>query len=132
MADRKIVYLIIERGLPPNKQTFWRNAGVAYECRDGSLNVKLDIHPGLTFNIRDPKSNGETEETGQHELDEESDGNVFPCDLCRIATSIDEAHLLSGGGAVCEQCFNQKYKDCSNCDKAFPKAIGGEICPMCK
>lgn len=131
MAERKIVYLIIERGMEPNKQTFWRNAGVAYECRDGSLNVKLDIHPGLTFNVRDPKSNGEQAEVIESDEDR-ADGQVFPCDVCRIATVIDEAHLLSGGGAVCEACYQSKYKDCSTCDNAFPKAIGGEICPICK
>jgi len=70
MADYKVVYLIIERGMPPNKQTFWRPAGMAYECRDGSLNLKLDIHPGLTFNIRDPKSNGEREESEPTEEDD--------------------------------------------------------------
>jgi hypothetical protein len=59
MAEHKIVYLIVDRGLEPNRQTFWRTAGAAYTCRDGSLNLKLDIHPGLVFNIRDPKSNGE-------------------------------------------------------------------------
>jgi len=59
MSDFKIVYLIVERGFEPNRQTFWRTAGSAFVCRDGSLNVRLDIHPGLTFNIRDPKSNGE-------------------------------------------------------------------------
>lgn len=62
MSDHKIVYLIVERGIDPNRQTFWRSAGNAFICRDGSLNLKLDIHPGLTFNIRDPKSNGEREE----------------------------------------------------------------------
>lgn len=65
MSERKIVYLIIERGIEPNRQTFWRSAGVAFMCRDGSINLKLDIHPGLTFNIRDPKSNGEREEVSQ-------------------------------------------------------------------
>lgn len=59
MSDYKVVYLIVERGLDPNRQTFWRVAGSAFVCRDGSLNLKLDIHPGLRFNIRDPKSNGE-------------------------------------------------------------------------
>lgn len=59
MAEHRVVYLIVERGVEPNKQTFWRTAGNAYVCRDGSLNVKLDIHPGLIFNIREPKSNGE-------------------------------------------------------------------------
>ena len=46
--------------------SFWRSAGNAFICRDGSLNLKLDIHPGLTFNIRDPKSNGEREEAENH------------------------------------------------------------------
>lgn len=59
MSDYKVVYLIVERGSEPNRQTFWRVAGSAFVCRDGSLNVKLDIHPGLRFNIREPKSNGE-------------------------------------------------------------------------
>lgn len=59
MSDFKIVYLIVERGFEPNRQTFWRTAGSAFVCRDGSLNLRLDIHPGLTFNIREPKSNGE-------------------------------------------------------------------------
>jgi hypothetical protein len=58
----KVVYLIVEKGIGPSKQTYWRPAGVAYPCRDGSFNLKLDIHPGLIFNIRDPKSNGEAEE----------------------------------------------------------------------
>ena len=59
----KIVYLIVERGMGAGKQTFWRPLGTAYSCRDGSLNLKLDIHPGLIFNIREPKSNGEYNET---------------------------------------------------------------------
>lgn len=62
MSDFKIVYLIVERGVEPNRQVFWRSAGSAFICRDGSLNLKLDIHPGLTFNIRNPKSIGEREE----------------------------------------------------------------------
>lgn len=70
-TEHKIVYLIVERGLPPNKQTFWRPAGVAYPCRDGSFNLKLDIHPGLIFNIRDPKSNGETKEVEPEDDEEE-------------------------------------------------------------
>jgi len=65
MSDFKIVYLIVERGIEPNRQVFWRSAGAAFMCRDGSINLKLDIHPGLTFNIRDPKSNGEREEVNQ-------------------------------------------------------------------
>jgi hypothetical protein len=64
MSDFKIVYLIVERGFEPSRRTFWRTAGSAFVCRDGSLNVRLDIHPGLTFNIREPKSNGERSEAG--------------------------------------------------------------------
>lgn len=59
ISEYKVVYLIIERGLEPNKQKFWRIAGSAFVCRDGSMNLKLDLHPGLTFNIRDPRTNGE-------------------------------------------------------------------------
>lgn len=62
MSDYKIVYLIVERGVEPNRQVFWRPAGNAFICRDGGLNLKLDIHPSLIFNIRDPKSNGERDE----------------------------------------------------------------------
>jgi len=66
MSDYKVVYLIVERGIEPNRQTFWRVAGAAYVCRDGSLNLKLDIHPGLTFNIREPKTNGEMRDAVAH------------------------------------------------------------------
>ena len=59
MSDYKVVYLIVERGFGSTKQKFWRMAGSAFICRDGSMNLKLDIHPGLTFNIRDAKSNGD-------------------------------------------------------------------------
>lgn len=127
MADRKIIYLILERGNPPNKQTFWRNAGVAYQCRDGSLNVKLDIHPGLTFNIRDPKSKGETEENGQHEEDDRS----FTCSDCKQLFPDEEAHLVSGGDVVCESC-SEKYKLCPSCDQMFPKTMRSKLCPDCK
>jgi hypothetical protein len=67
------VYLLVEKGHGANKRTYWRNAGVAYPCRDGSLNLKLDIHPGITFNIRDPKSNGETEEIDEAVETEEAE-----------------------------------------------------------
>lgn len=59
MSDHKVVYLIIGRGPDYERQSIWRIAGNAWVYRDGSLNMKLDIHPGLTFNVRDPKSNGE-------------------------------------------------------------------------
>lgn len=124
----KIVYLLVEKGTNGNKKTYWRVAGVAYPCRDGSINLKLDIHPGLTFNIRDPKSFGEQEET---DIETDENDRTFPCDDCRIVTVNGKAHALSGGGAVCDGCFQKKYKDCGRCGLAFPKAIRGSHCPNC-
>ncbi len=74
MADHKIVYLIVDRG-DPELPAMWRIAGYAYGCRDGSLNLKLDIHPGLKFNIRDPKSNGEREDAGAPPRSNGGNGN---------------------------------------------------------
>ena len=79
MADFKIVYLIIERGMDPNRQTLWRSAGIAFKCRDGSLNVRLDIHPGLTFNIRDPKSVWECDQVVQ--AVQTMPGEMTPADI---------------------------------------------------
>lgn len=60
MSSHKIIYLIVERGDQRNgQQNRWSQAGTAYECRDGSFNIKLDMFPNLTFNMRNPKSNGE-------------------------------------------------------------------------
>ena len=124
-----ICYLLVEKGTGDSKKTYWRPLGAAYPCRDGSINVKLDIHPGLTFNLRPPKSNGEREETVPDEDD--FDDRNFPCDDCKIVTNNEEAHALSGGGAVCEACFQKKYKDCGRCGLAFPKALKGTHCPAC-
>lgn len=138
----KIVYLLVEKGANGNKKTYWRTAGVAYPCRDGSLNLKLDIHPGLTFNIRNPKSNGERDEaahqpeqdSGHYSEPEENiddDDRSFPCDECRIVTNNEDAHALLGGGAVCGSCFQKKYKDCGRCGYAFPKTVRVSHCPKC-
>ncbi len=68
MSNHKIVYLIVEKGANGHTQTFWRVAGTAYECRDGSFNMRLDIHPTLIFNIRNPKSNGELNDAVRGEV----------------------------------------------------------------
>lgn len=131
--EHKIVYLIVERGSNGNKKTYWRPLGAAYPCRDGSLNLKLDIHPGLTFNIRDPKSIGEREET---QLPEETDqpdefnDSAFPCEQCKRVVHNDEAHALYNGGAVCEECA-AGYKSCGRCEYYFPKSIRGTHCQKC-
>lgn len=64
MSDFKVVYLIVERG-DPEQPNIWRVAGTAFVCRDRSLNLKLDMFPGLRFNVRDPKSNGERTDAGE-------------------------------------------------------------------
>lgn len=58
----KVVYLLVEVG----DNTYWNRAGVAFENQDGSLNMKLDLFPNVTFNIREPKDNGNDEkDTGK-------------------------------------------------------------------
>ena len=71
MSQHQVVYLIVESGQNGNKRVNWRVAGSAYECRDGSFNMKLDMHPGLTFNIRYPKSNGERQDAEKSDVSQE-------------------------------------------------------------
>ncbi len=117
-----IAYLIVEKGTNGNKKTYWRPLGAAYPCRDGSLNLKLDIHPGLTFNLRPPKSNGEQEEVNDR---------TFNCDDCEQLFADEEAHLTSTNGVVCDKC-NSKYRLCASCDRVFLKSIPSNTCPTCK
>jgi hypothetical protein len=49
----KILYLLVEAG----GKTYWNRAGVGFVNSDNSINLKLDMFPGLTFNLRDPKAN---------------------------------------------------------------------------
>jgi len=56
MSQPKILYLLVET----NDKTYWNRAGVGFLNNDGSFNVKIDMFPGLTFNLRDPKPNGDT------------------------------------------------------------------------
>lgn len=58
----KVVYLIRTTGKGKDEKSFFTRQGVAFENRDGSLNVKLDLFPGLTFHIRDPKDHNEVDE----------------------------------------------------------------------
>ena len=50
--NHKVVYLIRGSG----ERSYWTRQGVAFVNKDGSLNVSLDLFPGLTFHIRDPRS----------------------------------------------------------------------------
>ncbi|HEY6333562.1 MAG TPA: hypothetical protein VI756_29850 [Blastocatellia bacterium] len=58
MAQPKILYLLVET----NDKTYWNRAGAGFLNNDGSINIKLDMFPGLTFNLKDPKPNGDTTE----------------------------------------------------------------------
>lgn len=41
-------------------QKYYHNVGVAFDCKDGSVNVKLYTQPGLILNIKErpAKQNG--------------------------------------------------------------------------
>jgi hypothetical protein len=56
----KTVFLLVHAsGDGPDRKTYFNRAGVAFVNKDGSLNVKLDLFPALTFNIRDAQQNGD-------------------------------------------------------------------------
>lgn len=133
----KVVYLLVEKGTNGNKKTYWRPHGVAYPCRDGSLNLKLEIHPGLVFNIRDPKSNGERQEV---EDDDEAGVQHFPARFITVQAAqgapLDGSDYNSatfrGGDIVDDRSFR-----CEDCLKTVPNdeahAIfsGGAVCSEC-
>ena len=49
----KTIYLLVKNG----EKTYFNRAGVAFAPnRDGSINVKLDMFPELTFQIRESKA----------------------------------------------------------------------------
>ena len=50
-----VVYLIVKQGQGKSQKTYWNRAGAAFTNNDGSINVKLDLFPGVTFQIREPK-----------------------------------------------------------------------------
>jgi hypothetical protein len=62
-SKQKTVYLLVQaKGQGPDAKTYYNRAGVAFENRDGSLNVKLDIFPFLTFQIREAQTNGNNQD----------------------------------------------------------------------
>ena len=36
-------------------KTYWRRCGVAFENKDGSITLKLDLFPNVDIQVRDPK-----------------------------------------------------------------------------
>ena len=50
----KVLYLLVKNG----EKTYFNRAGVAFAPnKDGSINIKLDLFPGLTFQLRDKEEN---------------------------------------------------------------------------
>jgi len=54
MAQRKEVF-VIQQDPNDEKKSYWHRCGVAFENRDGSLNLKLDLFPNVQLQIREPK-----------------------------------------------------------------------------
>ena len=54
-----VVYQIVKTGKGPNERTYWNRVGAAFENRDGSINVKLDLFPAISLQIREPKQAGD-------------------------------------------------------------------------
>ena len=49
----KTIYLLVKNG----EKTYFNRAGVAFAPnQDGSVNLKLDMFPGVTFQIREARS----------------------------------------------------------------------------
>lgn len=55
MAVKHFEVFIIQEG---EKKNFWHRCGVAFENKDGSLNLKLDMFPNLNMQVREPKKDG--------------------------------------------------------------------------
>lgn len=51
----KALYLIKKVG----ERSFWNRVGTAFQNNDGSLNVVIDFLPGVSLQIREPKSDEE-------------------------------------------------------------------------
>lgn len=55
MANHKVVYLLVPgKGEGTEQKTYFNRPGSTFENRDGSVNVKLDMFPELTFQVREP------------------------------------------------------------------------------
>ena len=54
MAKVKEVF-VIQQDPNDEKKSFWHRAGVAFENRDGSLNLRLDLFPNVQLQVRDKK-----------------------------------------------------------------------------
>ena len=55
MAQKKEIFVIHQEG----DKTYWHKCGVGFQNRDGSVNLKLDLFPGVQLQLRDPRDNGD-------------------------------------------------------------------------
>lgn len=55
MANKKplVVYLLVPGKEGRDQKTYFNRAGVAFVNRDGSVNIKLDMFPSITFQVRE-------------------------------------------------------------------------------
>ena len=56
-----VVSVIQETGSGKDKRTFFHRCGVGFENRDGSVNLKLDLFPGVTLHVREKQENNGNE-----------------------------------------------------------------------
>jgi hypothetical protein len=55
------IFLLQKAGTRQEPKTYWHRQGVGFEPnKDGSVNFRLDMFPGLTFQIR--RQNGDAKE----------------------------------------------------------------------
>jgi hypothetical protein len=52
MAKTKEVF-VIQPDANDEKKSYWHRCGVAFENRDGSLNLKLDLFPNVQLQVRE-------------------------------------------------------------------------------
>jgi hypothetical protein len=52
MAKTREVF-VIQPDPNDEKKNYWHRCGVAFENRDGSLNLKLDLFPNVQLQVRD-------------------------------------------------------------------------------
>ncbi len=50
------ISVIQENGAGKDKKSYFKQCGVGFENRDGSVNFRLDLFPNVTFHLRQKQS----------------------------------------------------------------------------
>lgn len=58
-----VFLLVPAKGEGKDRKTYFNRCGVAFINQDHSINVKLDMFPSLTFQVREAQPNGKKDET---------------------------------------------------------------------